>query len=115
MLNIDCIAFRVNRVSHMLSEDEKILDFGTYRKLKEIEQNLREEMDNKNLELTELINKKDEYIIHLLRILLSKVDSIDTAAQNRTAGVQEEPEERKSKSHGILRMLNNSLSNYIGI
>lgn len=99
----------------MLSEDEKILDFGTYRKLKEMEQNLREVMDNKNRELTELINKKDEYIIHLLRILLSKVDSIDTAAQNPTAADQEEPGERKRKSHGILRLLNNSLSNYIGI
>ncbi len=62
--------------------DEKITDIAAYKKLKEIETSLKDEMALRNKEIIDLMNKRDEYLTHMLRVVLGKIDSMDTTSEN---------------------------------
>ena len=65
----------------MENDGERVLDFTTIAKLKEVEQDLKKEIEQRHKELVDIMNTRDEYIVHLLRILLSKVDAMDSSSE----------------------------------
>jgi len=87
----------------MNNEENKVVDLTTVMKLKEVESNLRKEIQDRQRELIEIMNKKEEYIAHLVRVLLAKIDSMETASGSPARVVQVEPEKKSGKGPGIFR------------
>jgi hypothetical protein len=87
----------------MNNEENKVVDLTTIMKLKEVESNLRKEIQDRQRELIEIMNKKEEYIAHLVRVLLAKIDSMETASGSPARVVQVEPEKKSGKDRGFFR------------
>ena len=81
----------------MYEHESTVVDMGVYAKLRDIEKNLKEEMeDNKNAILHEM-NKKEEYLVHIIRVLLAKIDSMENPEKLRVIE-EKRPEEMSKKA-----------------
>jgi hypothetical protein len=66
----------------MNAEENRMFDAATFKKLKEIEQSLKDEIARRNAEIIDLMNKRDEYLAQMLRVVLGKIDAMDTSAES---------------------------------
>lgn len=87
----------------MNGEENNVVDLTTIIKLKEVESSLRKEIQDRQRELIELMNKKEEYIAHLVRVLLAKIDSMESANGSPARVVGGKPEEKARKEGGFFR------------
>ncbi|HSV96077.1 MAG TPA: hypothetical protein VLM75_03985 [Spirochaetota bacterium] len=85
----------------MNGEGNNVVDFTTIIKLKEVESGLKKEIQDRQRELIEIMNKKEEYIVHLVRVLLAKIDSMESAAGSPARVVGVKAEEKASKNGGF--------------
>ncbi|HMB20063.1 MAG TPA: hypothetical protein VKQ10_03270 [Spirochaetota bacterium] len=61
----------------MYEHDSTVVDMGVYSKLRDIEKNLKNEMEDNKNEILHEMNKKEEYLVHIIRVLLAKIDSME--------------------------------------
>lgn len=87
----------------MENQEHNVVDMTTVMKLKEVESNLRREIQERQRELIEIMNKKEEYIAHLVRVLLAKIDSMETASGSPARIVPVEPEKKPENHRGFFR------------
>ncbi len=85
----------------MNGEENNVVDFTTIMKLKEVESSLKKEIQDSRRELIELMNKKEEYIAHLVRVLLAKIDSMESANGSPARIVSAKAEEKSVKEGGF--------------
>lgn|GEM_PF-3314149 len=88
----------------MENDGERVLDFTTIAKLKEVEQGLKKEIEQRHKELVDIMNTRDEYIVHLLRILLSKVDAMDSSSEKIARTVTHAIVETSKKKKGLFKV-----------
>lgn len=87
----------------MNGEENNVVDFTTIMKLKEVESSLKKEIQDRQRELIELMNKKEEYLTHLVRVLLAKIDSMQGAAASPVRSVGAKAEETVRKDGGFFK------------
>ncbi len=85
----------------MNGEENNVVDFTTIMKLKEVESSLKKEIQESRRELIELMNKKEEYIAHLVRVLLAKIDSMESANGSPARIVSAKTQKKSVKEGGF--------------
>ncbi|MCU0844202.1 MAG: hypothetical protein MUC76_04675 [Spirochaetes bacterium] len=85
----------------MNGEENNVVDFTTIMKLKEVESSLKKEIQESRRELIELMNKKEEYIAHLVRVLLAKIDSMESANGSPARIVSAKAQKKSVKEGGF--------------
>jgi len=84
----------------MYEHESTVVDMGVYSKLRDIEKNLKNEMEDNKNEILHEMNKKEEYLVHIIRVLLAKIDSLENPDKLRIIDnkkSQEMPKKPKKK------------------
>ena len=78
--------------------NDTLVDLTTIRELHELESSLRNEIQTAKGDIIRDLQKKEEYLTHLIRVLIAKVDALE---QENKAGFQEKP---KTNSRRLFRL-----------
>jgi hypothetical protein len=68
--------------------DNTMVDLTTIRELRELEASLRNEIQTAKSDIIRDLQKKEEYLTHLIRVLIAKVDALE---QEKKEVFQEKP------------------------
>ncbi|MGB4269061.1 MAG: hypothetical protein WBK20_07755 [Spirochaetota bacterium] len=66
--------------------DDTMVDLTTIRELRELETSLRNEIKTAKSDIIRDLQKKEEYLTHLIRVLIAKIDALE---QEKKAEFQE--------------------------
>ncbi len=78
--------------------NDSLVDFTTIRELRELEASLRNEIQTAKGDILRDLQKKEEYLTHLIRVLIAKVDALE---QEKKELYQEKP---KTNSKRLFRL-----------
>ncbi|MCX8123846.1 MAG: hypothetical protein N3F66_06740 [Spirochaetes bacterium] len=78
--------------------NDTLVDLTTIRELREVETALRNEIQAAKSDIIRDLQKKEEYLTHLIRVLIAKVDALE---QERKEVHQEMP---KTNSRRLFRL-----------
>lgn len=78
--------------------NDTLVDLTTIRELRELEASLRNEIQTAKGDIIRDKQKKEEYLTHLIRVLIAKVDAMD---QEKKAAFQEKP---KTNTRRLFRL-----------
>ncbi len=70
--------------------DDTTVDLTTIRELRELETSLRNEIKTAKSDIIRDLQKKEEYLTHLIRVLIAKIDALE---QEKKAVFQEKPKQ----------------------
>lgn len=68
--------------------NDTMVDLTTIRELRELEASLRNEIQTAKGEIIRDLQKKEEYLTHLIRVLIAKIDALE---EEKKAVFQEKP------------------------
>jgi len=74
--------------------DNHIVDLSSKRELREIEESIRNEIQLAKSELIRDLQKKEEYLTHLIRVLIAKIDALE---QERNELVNTKPKNENKR------------------
>ena len=80
--------------------NNNLVDLVVIRELQELEASLRNEIHMAKGEIIRDLQKKEEYLTHLIRVLIAKIDALE---QEKKASFQEPP--KKSNKKHLFRLL----------
>lgn len=74
--------------------NDSIVDLTTMSKIKEVETSLRNEIHLAKDDIIRDLQKKEEYLIRLIRVLIAKIDALE---KEKTEAVIEKPQLGKKR------------------
>lgn len=78
--------------------NDTLVDLTTIRELRDLETTLRNEIQTAKGDIIRDLQKKEEYLTHLIRVLIAKVDALE---QEKKAAFQEKP---KTNNRRLFRL-----------
>ncbi len=80
----------------MHDHESPVVDMGLYARLRDMEKDLKVEIEDSKNEILHEMNKREEYLVHIIRVLLAKIDAMESPSKLRVIE-DDKPDETSGK------------------
>lgn len=79
----------------MHDHESTVVDMGLYARLRDMEKDLKVEIEDSKNEILHEMNKREEYLVHIIRVLLAKIDAMENPGKLRVIEDEKQSEAPK--------------------